>query len=171
MADVDPNVKPILEMFAQQLRHPNVGSVMKDWRGTLAKGMLNFGRKESLDKGIAFNTLIFTDLNPSPSKSGRRITLEPKLELVGVVSDNSVAHKQFRYLKNEVVILRASGRWDYARNEGPYDLKIVPDLTVRLPTEMGSAASRAASEKLVKSIGKLCFSWMVVNKMTMGGSA
>jgi hypothetical protein len=171
MSDVDPNVKPILDMFAHQLRHPNVGNVLKDWRNTLTKGMLHFGRKEDLDKGIAFNTLIYTDLNPTPSKTGRRITLEPRLELVGVVSDSGYAHKQFRYLKNEVIIIRASGRWDYARNEGPYDLKIVPDLTVRLPEGVAAAASRTASEKLVKAIGKLCFSWLVVNKMTMGGRA
>ncbi len=73
-------------------------------------------------------------------------------------------------MKNEMIILRASGRWDYARNDGPYDLKIVPDLTVRLPEDMG-AASRAASQKLVKEIGRLCFSWLVINKMTIGGSA
>jgi hypothetical protein len=170
MSDVDPDVKPILEMFAQQLRHPNVGSVLKDWRNTLTRGMLHFGRKESLDKGIAFNTLIYTDLNPTPAKSGRRITLEPKLELVGVISDNSIAHKKFRYLNNEVIIVRATGRWDYALNEGPHDLKIVPDLTVRLP-EGSDVASRAASQKLVKDIGKLCFSWLVINRMTMGGSA
>ena len=91
MSDVDPNVKPILEMFALQLRHPNVASVLKDWRNTLARGMLHFGRKESLDKTVEFNTLIYTDLNPTPSKSGRRVTLEPKLELVGVVSDTSIA--------------------------------------------------------------------------------
>jgi hypothetical protein len=170
MSDVDPDVKPILEMFAQQLRHPNVGSVLKDWRNTLSRGMLHFGRKEALDKGIAFNTLIYTDLNPTPARSGRRITLEPKLELVGVVSDNSIAHKKFRYLNNEVIIVRATGRWDYALNEGPLDLKIVPDLTVRLP-EGTDVASRAASQKLVKDIGKLCFSWLVINRMTTGGSA
>lgn len=170
MSDVDPNVKPILEMFALQLRHPNVASVLKDWRNTLARGMLHFGRKESLDRTVEFNTLIYTDLNPTPSKSGRRVTLEPKLELVGVVSDTSIAHKQYRYLNNEVLIVRASGRWDYARNDGPYDLKIVPDLTVRLP-EGSDVASRAASQKMVKAIGKLCFSWLVVNRMTKGGGA
>lgn len=170
MSDIDPNVKPILEMFAHQLRHPNVGSVLKDWRNTLTRGMLHFGRKESLDKTIEFNTLIYTDLNPTPAKSGRRITLEPKLELVGVVSDTSIAHKKFRYLNNEIIIIRATGRWDYALNEGPLDLKIIPDLTVRLP-EGSDTASRAASQKLVKEVGKLCFSWLVVNKMTMGGTA
>jgi hypothetical protein len=170
MSDVDPEVKPILDMFVQQLRHPNVGSVLKDWRNTLTRGMLHFGRKEDLDKGIAFNTLIYTDLNPTPAKSGRRITLEPKLELVGVVSDNSIAHKKFRYLTNEVIIVRATGRWDYVLNEGPLDLKIVPDLTVRLP-EGNDVASRTASQKLVKEVGKLCFSWLVINRMTMGGSA
>jgi hypothetical protein len=144
--------------------------VLKDWRNTLSRGMLHFGRKEDLDKGIAFNTLIYTDLNPTPAKSGRRITLEPKLELVGVVSDNSIAHKKFRYLTNEVIIVRATGRWDYVLNEGPLDLKIVPDLTVRLP-EGNDVASRTASQKLVKEVGKLCFSWLVINRMTMGGSA
>ncbi len=78
MSDVNPDVKPILEMFAQQLRHPNVGAVLKDWRNTLSKGMLHFGRKEALDKGIEFNTLIYTELNPTPSRSGRRLTLEPQ---------------------------------------------------------------------------------------------
>jgi len=170
MADVNPDLKPILEMFAVQLRHPNVSSVLKDWRNTLAKGMLHFGRKEALDKGLDFNTLIYTDLNPTPTKSGRRLTLEPKLELVGVISNSKLAHRQFHYLKSEMVIARASGRWDYARNEGPYDLKIASEVTVRLPEDSGSA-SRAASATLLKEIGRLCFSWLVVNKMTMGGSA
>jgi hypothetical protein len=170
MADVNPDLKPILEMFAVQLRHPNVSAVLKDWRGTLAKGMLHFGRKEALDKGLDFNTLIYTDLNPTPTRSGRRLTLEPKLELVGVISNAKLAHRQFHYLKNEMVIARATGRWDYARNEGPYDLKIAGEVTVRLAEDSGSA-SRAASATLLKEVGRLCFSWLVVNKMTMGGNA
>ena len=115
---VTPDIRPILELFAAQLRHPNVGAVLKDWRNTLAKGMLHFGRKESLDGDLDFNTLIYTDLNPQPTKSGRRLTLEPKLELVGVVSSKQLAHDKFRYMRNEMVIVRATGRWDYARNEG-----------------------------------------------------
>lgn len=170
MSDPNPDLKPILEMFALQLRHPNVSAVLKDWRDTLSKGMLHFGRKENLDKGLDFNTLIYTDLNPTPSRSGRRLTLEPKLELVGVISDTSLAHRQFHYLKNELVIVRASGRWDYARNDGPYDLKIASDVTVRL-SEDAAKATRAASEKVLKETGRLCFSWLVVNKMTMGGDA
>jgi hypothetical protein len=170
MADVNPDLKPILEMFALQLRHPNVSAALKDWRNTLSKGMLHFGRKENLDKGLDFNTLIYTDLNPSPSKSGRRLTLEPKLELVGVVSDSALSHRQFHYLKSEMVIVRASGRWDYARNDGPYDLKIASEVTVRLADE-AAKVSRPASEKILKEVGRLCFSWLVVNKMTMGGSA
>ncbi|MGH6872488.1 MAG: hypothetical protein ACREHE_13380 [Rhizomicrobium sp.] len=169
MADVNPDLKPILEMFALQLRHPNVSSTLKDWRSTLAKGMLHFGRRENLDKGLDFNILIYTELNPTPSKTGRRLTLEPKLDLIGVVSDNSLTHRQFHYLKNELVIVRARGRWDYARNEGPYDLKIAGDVTVRLPED--SKAGRAASEKVLKEVGRLCFSWLVVNKMTGAGNA
>lgn len=168
MSDVNPDLKPILEMFAVELRHPNVGNVLRDWRNTLAKGMLHFGRKEPLDADLVFNTLVYTDLNPSPAKSGRRITLEPKLELVGVVSSRKHAHEEFHYLKNEIVIMRASGRWDYAKNDGPHDLKIASDVTVRVP---GNATSRAASEKLLKEVGRLCFSWLVVNKMTGGGNA
>jgi hypothetical protein len=170
MSDANPDLKPILEMFALQLRHPNVAAVLKDWRSTLSKGMLHFGRKENLDKGLDFNTLIYTDLNPTPSKSGRRLTLEPKLELVGVVSNNSLGHRQFHYLKNEMVIVRAAGRWDYARNDGPYDLKIASEVTVRLAEDSG-AATRAASQKVLKEVGRLCFSWLVINKMTMGGNA
>lgn len=169
MSDVNPDLKPILEMFAIQLRHPNVGSVLKDWRNTISKGMLHFGRKEPLDRDIDFNTLIYTDLNPKPTKSGRRLTLEPRLELVGVVSSAKLAHKQFHYMRNEMVIVRASGRWDYARNEGPYDLKIAGDVTVRLPENSGS--SRTVSEKLLKEISRLCFSWLVINKMSQGGNA
>ena len=132
-----PDIRPILELFAAQLRHPNVGAVLKDWRNTLAKGMLHFGRKELLDGDLDFNTLIYTDLNPQPTKSGRRFTLEPKLELVGVVSSKQLAHDKFRYMRNEMVIVSATGRWDYARNEGPYDLKIARDVTVRLPEGAG----------------------------------
>lgn len=164
---VNPDIKPIVELFAVQLRHPNVAAVLKDWRNTLSKGMLHFGRKESLDRDLDFNTLIYTDLNPQPTKSGRRLTLEPKLELVGVVSSRKLAHEKFRYMRNEMVILRATGRWDYARNEGPYDLKIAPDVTVRLPEDKGPA-TRAVSEGVLKDVGRLCFSWLVVNKMTQG---
>ena len=167
MADVNPDLKPILEMLAVQLKHPNVQAVLGDWRNTLAKGMLHFGRKEDLDKDLAFNTLVYTDLNPNPTKSGRRLTLEPKLELVGVISSSKLAHREFRYLKNEMVIVRASGRWDYARNEGPYDLKIADDITVRMPEDAGSA-TRAGSEKILKEVSRLCFSWLVVNRMRQG---
>ncbi|HKD21900.1 MAG TPA: hypothetical protein VKB71_07785 [Rhizomicrobium sp.] len=161
---INPDIRPILELFAAQLRHPNVAAVLGDWRNTLSKGMLHFGRKESLDKDLDFNTLIYTDLNPQPTKSGRRLTLEPKLELVGVVSSKKLSHEQFRYMKNEMVIVRAAGRWDYARNDGPYDLKIAHDVTVRLP----KGASPAASEGVLHDVGRLCFSWLVVNKMTRG---
>jgi len=169
MSDVNPDLKPILEMFAVQLRHPNVASVLADWRATLSKGMLHFGRKEPLDRDIDFNILIYTDLNPNPVKSGRRITLEPKLELVGVVSSHTLSHAKFHYMKNEMVIVRASGRWDYARNDGPHDLKIASDVTVRMPEDAG-AATRAASERVLKEISKLCFSWLVINKMTHGAA-
>jgi len=169
MPNSDADLKPILEMFALQLRHPNVTSVLKDWRGTLARGMLHFGRKEALDNDLDFNTLIYTELNPSPAKSGRRITLEPVLDLIGVVSSKTLSHKEFRYLKNETVIMRARGRWDYARNDGPYDLTIATDVTVRMP-ENSDISSKAASEKLLKEVGRLCFSWLVVNKMTSGNA-
>jgi hypothetical protein len=168
MPSANADLKPILEMFAIQLRHPNVVSTLKDWRGTLAKGMLHFGRKETLDSDLDFNTLIYTQLNPSPAKSGRRITLEPMLDLIGVVSSKSLMHKEFHYLQNETIIVRARGRWDYARNEGPYDLTISSDVIVRMPN--ADVASKAASEKLLKEVGRLCFSWLVVNKMT-GGNA
>jgi hypothetical protein len=167
MSDTDPDLQPILEMFAEQLKHPNVKAVLSDWRNTLTKGMLHFGRKEELDKELAFNTLIYTDLNPSPTKSGRRLTLEPKLELAGVVTSAKLSHQKFRYLQNEMVIVRATGRWDYARNEGPYDLKIAEEVTVRMPDDAGSA-TRAASQRVLKEVGRLCFSWLVVNRLREG---
>jgi hypothetical protein len=167
MSEIDPELKPILELFAAQLRHPNVAAVLKDWRNTLSKGMLHFGRKELLDRDLEFNTLIYTDLNPRPTKSGRRLTLEPKLELVGVVSNRTFRHEKFRYMRNEMVIVRAAGRWDYARNEGPYDLKIAEQITVRLP-EGGDTASGPATQNILKEVSRLCFSWLVVNKMTQG---
>jgi hypothetical protein len=170
MSDINPDLKPILEMFAMQLRHANVRSALKDWRNMLARGMMHFGRKESLSADLEFNTLIFTELNPTPAKSGRRIALEPKLELVGVVTSRELNHKKFHYLRNELVIVRAGGRWDYAANEGPYDLKIASDVTVRMPENSGRAA-RSASEKVLKDVGRLCFSWLVVNKMSHGGTA
>jgi len=164
---INSDIRPILELFAAQLRHPNVGAVLKDWRNTLAKGVLHFARRESLDGDLDFNTLIYTDLNLQPTKSGKRLTLEPKLELVGVVSSKKLAHDKFRYMRNEMVIVRATGRWDYARNEGPYDLKITPDVTVRLP----KGANSAASKGVLHDVGKLCFSWLVVNRMTQDGRA
>lgn len=169
MADVNPDLKPILEMFAHQLRHPNVHAVLRDWRNTLTKGMLHFGRKETLNREFEFNTLVYTELNPSPAKSGRRITLEPKLEFAGVVTSKEFGHKEFRYLKNEVVIIRATGRWDYAANEGPLELHIANDVTVRMPNT--GAAAKIGSEKVLKQIGKLCFSWLVLSRLTHGGNA
>jgi hypothetical protein len=167
MADINPDLRPILEMFASQLKHPNVGSSLADWRSTLQRGMLHFGRKETLSDDLDFNTLIYTSLNPTAAKNGKRITLEPKLDIVGVVSSRSQSHAQFHYLKNEIVLVRASGRWDYAKNIGPLDLSIAADVTVRLPQ---GQSSKAASERLLKEVGRLCFSWLVVNKMTTGGN-
>ena len=169
MSDVNPDLKPILEMFALQLKHPNVSSVLKDWKNTISKGILHFGRKEPLDKDIDFNVLIYTDLNPTPAKSGKRITLEPTLEIVGVVSNRKLAHEKFRYLRNEMVIVRASGRWDYYKNEGPLDLKMASEVTVRLSDDTGPT-NRAATAEVLKLVGKLCFSWVVVNKMTSGAN-
>jgi hypothetical protein len=51
---------------------------------------------------------------------------------------------------------------------GPLELSITNDVTVRLPK---GKASRAASEQLVREVGRLCFSWLVVNKMSTGGNA
>jgi hypothetical protein len=160
-------LKPLLEMFALQLKHPNVQATLGDWRNTLSKGMLHFGRREELDKDLAFNTLIYTELNPAPTRSGRRLTLEPRLELVGVVSSAKLAHEKFRYLRNEMVIVRASGRWDYARNEGPLDLKIADEIQVRVPEGTG-AGTGPASEAVLKEVSRLCFSWLVVNRVRQG---
>ncbi len=170
MADINPDLKPILEMFAVQLRHPNVSAALKDWRNTLSKGMLHFGRKENLDKGLDFNTLIYTDLNPSPSKSGQPAHAGAEAGAGGRCVGCRALHRQFHYLKGEMVIVRATGRWDYARNDGPYDLKMASEVTVRLSDE-AAKTSRLASEKVLKEVGRLCFSWLVVNKMTMGGNA
>ncbi len=168
MADIDPDLRPILEMFATQLRHRNVGSTLENWRNLIERGMLHFGRKESLSDDLDFNTLIYTNLNPSPARTGRRITLEPTLDLVGVVTSRTQNHEEFHYLKNELVIVRAKGRWDYARNVGPLELSIASEVTVRLPAGKNS---KAASAELVKEVGRLCFSWLVVNKLQTGGSA
>lgn len=154
-------------MFAAQLKHPNVESTLGNWRDLLERGMLHFGRKEALSDDLEFNTLIYTTLNPTAAKTGRRITLEPKLDLIGVVSSKSQSHDQFRYLKNELVILRATGRWDYARNVGPLELSIASDVTVRLPAKQ---STQAASQRVVKEVGRLCFSWLVINKMTTGNA-
>lgn len=167
MADVNPDLKPIMEMFAVQLKHPNVVSTLKDWKNTFARGMFNFGRRENLSNDLDFNLLVYTELNPAASKNGRKLTLEPKLDLVGVISNRKLAHEKFRYMKNEMVIVRASGRWDYAANEGPKDIKIAEQVTVRAPAEAG-AATKAASERLLKEASKQCFSWLVVNKLTQG---
>ncbi len=157
----DADLKPILDMFGVQLRHPNVISTLQDWRSTLARGMLHFGRREALDGDLEFNTLIYTELHPSPARSGRRIVLEPKLEFVGVISSKAVSHKEFQYLQNELLIVRARGRWDYANNDGPHELAIAKEITVRTPP---GADSRAAPDKLLKQIGRLCLSWLLVNK-------
>ncbi len=148
-------------MFGVQLGHPNVISTLQDWRTTLARGMLHFGRREALDGDLEFNTLIYTELHPSPARSGQRIMLEPKLEFVGVVSSKSVSHKEFQYLQNELLIVRARGRWDYAKNDGPHELAVAKDITVRIPP---GADSKAAPDKLLKEISRLCVSWLIVNK-------
>jgi hypothetical protein len=161
---IDADIKSILELFAAQLRHPNVAAVLKDWRNSLSKGALRFGRTEALDGDLDFNTLIYTDLNPQPTGNGRKLTLEPKLELVGVVSSKKLAHKEYRYLINEMVIVRAEGRWDYAHNRGPYDLALVRDVTVRLP----AGAKRAASESVLHDVGQLCTSRLGAKRVKNG---
>jgi hypothetical protein len=163
MADADADLRPILEMLAIQLRHPHVMGMLADWRGALAKGTLHFGHREPLDSELDFNTLIHTELNPTPSRNGKRITLEPRLTLIGVVSGKSVALRQFHFLRNELVIARVQGRWDYARNDGPYDLSIAPEVTVCLPAGPG-AKGRVASRKLLKSVSRLCHAWLAVQR-------
>lgn len=169
MPDKNPiraDIKSILALFAAQLRHPNVAAALKDWRNSLSKGALRLGRSESLNRDLEFNTLIYTDLNPQPTGNGRKLTLEPKLELVGVVSSKKLAHKKYRYLVNEMVIVRAEGRWDYAHNKGPYDLALVRDVTVRLP----AGAKRATSETVLHDVGRLCVSRLGAKRAKNGSS-
>ncbi len=164
---LNKDVKPILEMFSTQIQHPNLKSVLANWRDFLAKGMLNFGRKETLSDDLEFNLLVVTNLNPSPNKAGTRVVLDMTTDFAGVITSKRIAHERFRYLKNEMIVVEAQGKWDYASNKGFRKMKINPKVNLRLPTTIEKDIA-ANGEKYIREASRLCFTWLVTNRLQKG---
>lgn len=164
---LNKDVKSILEMFSLQIQHPNMKAVLANWRDFLAKGMLNFGRKETLSDDLEFNMLVVTNLNPQPNKAGTRVVLDMTTDFAGVITSKRIAHERFRYLKNEMIVVEAQGKWDYASNKGFRKMKINPKVNLRLPSSIEKDIA-ANGEKYIREASRLCFTWLVTNRLQKG---
>lgn len=167
MAEINKNVKPILEMFSIMIQHPNVRAVLGNWREMLSKGMFNFGRKEQLNDDLDFNLLIYTDINPKPNRTGSKIVLDPTVDIVGVVTNKRYLHPKWQYLKSEMLVVKARGKWDYGTNRGFRNIKIDQKVTLRVPPSVDLELEKN-KDNYISAVAKQCFAWLVVNRMAHG---
>ena len=154
------DMAPILDMFTVMLRGPKVAKLLKDWKETLSRGMLNFGTKERLNAELDFNLLFYSHLHPTPSKSGNRVFLDIDMEIVGVVSNKAYKHAKPNHLSNEMMIVKAVGRWDYFRNNRFLNLSLRPEATLCIPPDI-EPDMQANAEKYVHEIARHCALWLL----------
>ncbi|MGB0920130.1 MAG: hypothetical protein ACPG06_04700 [Alphaproteobacteria bacterium] len=169
-----PELSPIFDLFVTLIREPRTMAMFANWEDGLRKGVLNFGRKEPLEQGLTFNLLVYQSLNPKLDAGGRRIVLDPDVEIAGVISRDDVVHKNFNHMVNELLIIKARGKWDYGRNDRFRLLKVSEDLTLCLPKHADGAVPPEMADEVIQSAGAACAQWMrnlqITSKVT-GGSA
>lgn len=169
MATVDPDSRPILEMFSRLLQQEKVKSVLGDWQKTFADYMFHFGTKERLSDDLTFNMLFYTRLNPSFSRAAGKLVLDAEIEIVGVVANRAFRHTKFNYLRTEMLSMRAFGRWDYERNDRFRRIRLIPGMNLNIPPEI-EFDPRINAKAHLAEIGRLCASWLLLHPRTSGGA-
>ena len=154
------DMAPILDMFTALIRSPKVAQILKNWKESLRKGMLHFGTKERLNPELTFNLLIYQHLTPTASKSGNRVFLDIDLEIAGVITNTAYKHAKFNHLANEMMILKAAGRWDYQRNNRFLNLTLTPEATLCIPREVDSDME-ANAPTYIHEIARHCALWLL----------
>jgi hypothetical protein len=160
MPQVDPGLKPIVDMFAATIRHPNAMTVLRNWKQALENGMLNFGRKEVLSDELEFNTLFFMHPNPFYNSSLNKIVLNLEIEIAGVVTNSKFEHRKFNFLKQEMLIVKGHGKWDYATNEKFRSLRVSDNVTLCIPEYVDSNVE-ANARNYTDDIAKHCRAWLL----------
>lgn len=164
MPVINEELKPILDMFGQTIRDPRAVTVLRKWQDAIRQGMLNFGRKEKIDDVLTFNTLFFTDLNPSYNRSLNKVVLNIEIEIAGVVTRDDFKHRKYNYLENEMLIVKARGRWDYEKNDRFKTLRFQDSLTLCIPENVDSNVAANAGNYASDVAGK-CKLWLLTNKV------
>ena len=157
------DMAPILDMFGALIRSPKVSQILKNWKESLRKGMLNFGTKERLSPDLAFNLLVYQHLTPTASKSGNRVFLDIQLEIAGVISNTAFRHEKFNHLANEMMILKAVAHWDYQRNNRFLNLALNSEATLCIPKEV-DPDMEANAGKHIHEIARHCALWLLTSQ-------
>jgi hypothetical protein len=154
------DMAPILDMFTVMLRGPKVANLLKNWKETLSRGMLNFGTKERLNAELDFNLLFYSHLHPTASKSGNRVFLDIDMEIAGIVTNKAYKHLKPNHLVTEMLIVKAAGRWDYFRNNRFLNLSLRPDATLCIPPDI-EPDMNANAGKYIHEIARHCALWLL----------
>ncbi|MCP4330869.1 MAG: hypothetical protein GY791_20970 [Alphaproteobacteria bacterium] len=164
MARVDERMKPIVDMFAATIRNPKAMGVLSDWKKAIENGVMSFGRKEPLGDDLDFNTLFFVHPNPAYNASLNKIVLAPDIEIAGVITNSTFEHQKFNFLKQEMLIIKGHGKWDYAKNERFKSLRIQDNVTLCIPEFVDSNVPANAAA-YTDQIANACQLWLLTQNV------
>jgi len=169
MKKIDPVLQPIIDMLGAVIQTPKVYLMLKNWEKSISTGMLNFGTTEKLDGHFDFNVLFLLHPNPKLASDDRKIILDPEYEIAGVVSNDEIEHrKDFNYLKTEVLVVKAFGKWDFAKNKKFRSIRIQDSVLLNMP-EYADPNFEANAMDFTKDISKMCKMWLLNNRLKGGG--
>jgi len=163
MPVITEELKPIVDVFAETIKDPRAITVLQNWQEAINTGLFNFGRKETLNDELEFNTLFFMHPNPAFNRSLNRIVLNVEIEIAGVVTNRRFEHPKFNYLRNEMLIVKAAGRWDYEKNNRFRHLRVQDSLTLCIPENVDSNVAANAG-LYTNDISKQCTLWLLTHR-------
>ncbi len=165
MSRIDESLKPIVDMFAATIRNPQAITVLRDWKKALEAGILTFGRAEPLNDEMDFNTLFYVHPNPAFNRSLNKVVLNMEIEIARVVTNKNFEHQKFNFLKNEMLIVKGIGKWDYDKNERFKNLRIQDTVTLCIPEYVDSNVE-ANARHYTEEVARFCQLWLLTEKVT-----
>lgn len=160
MRHLEKQMEPIVEMFRTMVASKHVFTALSNWKKTIAEGILYFGVKESLTEDLEFNALFYTNLNPQVGPAGNRLILDVEYDIVGVVTNRHYRHEHFDYLRNEMLVLTATGRWDYRTNDRFRKLVLRKGANLRVPPDIDPDPAQRY-ESYIQDIAKYATLWLL----------
>lgn len=165
MVQINPEFQPILDMFGALIKTPKVHAMLRNWEKTVTSGLYNFGTSEQLDENIKFNVLFLFRANPRLARDKNKIELDPEYEIAGVISDDRIEHKQeYNYLPNEILVVKAFAKWDFAKNEKFKSMRVQDNFLLNMP-EYADPNFEANALDLARDISKMCKLWVFNNRL------